>query len=80
MRFIKTFILHLYVDSDAPERLCGDIRPLDEAESYPFKNQIEFEQLLRRLVGKLGPAQVAASGEDACPDQVPDREQISSGG
>ncbi len=52
MRAIKTFVLHLYLDTEAPERVCGDVRPLEDPESYPFKNPIEFETLLRRLAGK----------------------------
>jgi hypothetical protein len=52
MRSIKTFILHLYVDPDVPDRLCGDVRPLEERAVCPFKNQTELEELLRRLVGK----------------------------
>jgi len=53
MRFIKTFVVHLYVYREAPERLCGDVRPLDEPKNYTFKNQVELEELLRRLIGKL---------------------------
>jgi hypothetical protein len=34
MRLIKTFLLHLYVDSEAPERICGNVRPLEDTESY----------------------------------------------
>ncbi len=50
MRAIKTFILHLYVDPEAPERLCGNLRPLEEPESYPFKNKTQLEELLYRLI------------------------------
>lgn len=52
MRFIKTFVLHVYFDPDEPERLCGDAQPLDELENYPFKNLVELEELLRRLISK----------------------------
>jgi hypothetical protein len=53
MRSIKTFVLHLYTDSDAPERLCGDVRPLEDLESYPFKDEYEFEILLRSLIKNM---------------------------
>jgi hypothetical protein len=46
MRLIKTYLLRLYTDTDAVERICGDIRPLDEDQSYPFKN---IDDLLARL-------------------------------
>jgi hypothetical protein len=52
MRFIKTFVLRLYIDSTAPERLCGDVRPLDDGKSYPFKDGAGFVLVLNRLVGK----------------------------
>jgi hypothetical protein len=50
MRSIKTFVLRLYFDVDAPERLCGNIRSLEDTDNHPFKNQIEFEEVLHRLI------------------------------
>jgi hypothetical protein len=50
MRFIKTFVLHIYFDPEVPERLCGEVRSLEDTENRPFKNRIEFDALLRRLV------------------------------
>ncbi len=52
MRSLKTFVLHLYFDPDLPERFCGDVNPLEEANKYPFKNQTELEILLLKLLGK----------------------------
>jgi hypothetical protein len=56
MRFIQTFLVHLYVDSEAPGRVCGSVRPLEGPESYPFKNPVEFEALLCRLVSQRSAA------------------------
>ena len=50
MRFVKTFVLRLFVDSNAPERVCGSVRRLDEPESHPFKNIGELEDALRQSV------------------------------
>lgn len=52
MRLIKTYLLRLYADTDASERICGDVRPLDEKQSYSFKNLDEFTVLLSQLVVK----------------------------
>lgn len=53
MRFVKTFVLRLFVDSNAPERVCGDVRFLEERMSHPFKNVGELEDLLHHYVKKL---------------------------
>jgi hypothetical protein len=64
MRLIKTFILHLYFDADAPERLCGSIRLLEDSEDHPFKNQIEFEEVLHRLIRRpLSPHTIQPEGD-----------------
>jgi len=58
MQFIQTFILHLYVDPDKLERLCGDVRTLEErttiftvpaagAQISPTCNSRSQEQPLR---------------------------------
>ena len=52
MRLLKTFIVRIYFDVDEPERLCGNIRPLKDQKSYPFKSQTEFESMLLQLIGK----------------------------
>jgi hypothetical protein len=52
MRLIKTYLLRLYADTDASERICGDLRPLDEKQSYSFKNVNELNLLLRQLADK----------------------------
>jgi hypothetical protein len=49
MRFIRTFLLTLYVAPDAPDRLCGDLRPLETREVYPFKNETGLMKLLHKM-------------------------------
>jgi hypothetical protein len=51
MRRIKTFVLHLYVDTQAPERLCGDVRALPDLKSFPFTSETGLLDLLHRLAG-----------------------------
>jgi hypothetical protein len=52
MRLIKTYLLRLYVDTDASEQICGDLCPLNEHKSYPFKNMNDFAVLLRQFNNK----------------------------
>jgi hypothetical protein len=69
MRLIKTFVLHLYVDSEAPERICGNVRPLEDSESYSFKNPIEFEVLLYRLVKLQSETITTPPSSDTSPEK-----------
>jgi hypothetical protein len=41
--------LRLYVDPDAPDRLCGDLRPLETQEVYPFKDETDLMRLLQKM-------------------------------
>ncbi len=50
MRLVKTFVLRLFVDSNAPDRTCGSVRLLDEPETYPFKDVGDLENILHRSV------------------------------
>ncbi len=59
MRLVKTFILHLYVDTNVLERLCGDVRSLEEKESTSFKDKYELERLLHRCITKSLPPPVS---------------------
>jgi hypothetical protein len=68
MRLIKTFVMHLYVDPDAPERLCGNVRLLEDTESHPFKNLQDLDALVRGLVGLPKPADLPLPGEDPLPE------------
>jgi hypothetical protein len=49
MRFIKTVILHLYFDPTDPDRLCGDLRPLETRDVYRFKDNTGLMRLLQKL-------------------------------
>jgi hypothetical protein len=68
MRFIQTFVLHLYIDSEAPERVCGNVRALEDSASYPFKSQVEFEALLYRLVRQRSTPQPPPPDGDISPE------------
>ena len=50
MRFIKSFMLHLYVDSEDPERQCGDLQAVSDRKSQLFKNQSELINLLQESI------------------------------
>ena len=67
MRSLISFVLRMYIDSDVPERLCGELRPLGGTQFYPFKNENEFEALLRQLIGKMSPPETNLS-EPHSPD------------
>ena len=49
MRLIKTFILHLYLDLELREQICGDLRMLPERKALPFRNNMELLNLLKQL-------------------------------
>ena len=50
MRFIKSFMLHLYVDLEDPERQCGDLQAVSDRKSQLFKNQSELINLLHESI------------------------------
>jgi hypothetical protein len=67
MRLIKTYLLRLYTDTEATERICGDIRPVEEKHTYPFKNTNDFLILLRRLVGESQNASILQGDANSQP-------------
>jgi hypothetical protein len=69
MRFTKTFIVRLYFDIDTPERLCGTIHPVEDRENYPFKSQVEFVDVLHRLIRKPPGPQSLQPRLDLEPDE-----------
>lgn len=75
MRLLKTFLIHLYTDTEAVDRVCGDIHPLDEEESYSFKNGKDFICLLQRLAGK--PPQPDPLQTDSNTQEVSQQEKMS---
>ena len=57
MRFIKTFVLHLYIDSEADDLLCGDLKALADKKVHYFKCVSELAALLqsfRQAPGSAG--------------------------
>lgn len=53
MRFIKTFVVRLYVDSEESDRLCGNFRVLSDSRLISFKNQTDFILLLRQCISQI---------------------------
>jgi hypothetical protein len=49
MRFIQTYLLRLYIDTDVPDQLCGEIRPLETQKTYPFRAPSTLLELLQKL-------------------------------
>jgi hypothetical protein len=49
MRFIKSFILRLYIDPDVPELFCGTVQIPPDGEILPFKNKAALLHLLEQL-------------------------------
>jgi len=70
MRFIKTFVLHLYVDQEAPERLCGELNALPDGKAHSFRNQAELAELLL-FGGRMQPSSAQA------PQESPTNEGLS---
>jgi hypothetical protein len=52
MRFIQTFVVRLYVDSEEADRLCGNFRMLSDSQLISFKNPTEFILLLRQCISQ----------------------------
>jgi hypothetical protein len=69
MRFVQTFLLRLYVDTQTPDRLCGELRPVEKRETYPFKNETSLMELLRQLSKPSDESDQASSVES-----LPNRE------
>lgn len=49
MRSNKTFILRLYIDSELPDQLCGNVQMSSGRETFSFKNDAALIKLLRQL-------------------------------
>ena len=52
MRFLKTFVLHIYVDTELRHQICGDLQVLPKRKTFPFKNDSELLILVHRLANK----------------------------
>jgi hypothetical protein len=49
MRFIKAFILRLYIDPEVPDLLCGDLQIPADRKIFSFKNEAALIGLLHQL-------------------------------
>jgi hypothetical protein len=49
MRTIQTFILRLFVDTDAPEMLRGALQNIAERQTYPFADEQALLVVLRQI-------------------------------
>ena len=67
MRFIKTFVLHLYTDLDAFDQLCGDLKALPDNKALPFKNQAGLIALLDQAI-RHAPEKPGYAGNPPDPD------------
>lgn len=67
MRSVKTFFIHLYTDTQTPERICGDLRTVDNETSYMFKNVYELVAYLRSWMTRSGSAISSKEGTDSPP-------------
>jgi len=69
MRSIRTFVLHLYTDPNVPDRLCGDLHPVEESDVWSFKNPTELEELLRQFIYKTFSVQIPAANQPIIPNK-----------
>jgi hypothetical protein len=56
MRTLKTMILRLYLDSEAPERICGDLMVTPDRKTFHFQDEAGLMTFLHRLVFPLSAA------------------------
>ncbi len=52
MRSFKTFILHLYTDTESHNQICGELRALPNRKKYAFKNGSELLLLIHQLANE----------------------------
>jgi hypothetical protein len=55
MRFVKTLLIQLYIDTETPERVCGKLQVLPDRKFEHFQSDAALMDLLKRLA--LEPAQ-----------------------
>jgi len=79
MRLTRTFVLRLYADRGARERLCGDLLAPPARRTHPFKDGAELLGLLQRLaldepgdVAHRGPAHRVSGPDPPRPDAPTD--------
>lgn len=52
MRFVKTFVLHTYMDTELPGQICGNLQVLPKRKTSPFKNDSELLFLIQQLANE----------------------------
>jgi hypothetical protein len=62
MRYIRTFLVHLYIDTETPRRVCGKLQALPDRKSYLFKSETALVDALIQLAQE--PAQLPRSNEE----------------
>jgi hypothetical protein len=60
MRFMKTFVMHLYIDLDATDQLCGNLKALPDSKVFSFKNQSELILLLQKYIVQVREKPISA--------------------
>ena len=70
MRLIKTLVLRLNIDSEAPERLCGDLQALPKLETLLYKNEDALIAFLHGLVNQ----ELSMKQKIDKPDHLPTQE------
>ena len=69
MHTIHTFILRIFIDSQAPERLRGSLQATGQKEAAPFLDGAGLLALLRAL------PQPPADGQAGLPSLAPDEKE-----
>ena len=64
MRTTQTIILRLYIDSEVPERLCGNVQVPPDRKTIYFQNEAGLVDFLHRLAA-------LKTGVDADPKTAP---------
>ena len=49
MRFVKTLLIQLYIDTETPERVCGKLQVLPDRKFDLFQSDAGLVDLLKRL-------------------------------
>ncbi len=70
MRTIQTFILRLFIDTDAPETLRGALQGIAESQAHSFTDEQALLNLLRYAVRFACAAPLDESAE-SCNQEAP---------
>jgi hypothetical protein len=76
MRLTRTFVLRLYTDHAARERMCGDLLVPPARRTHPFKDGTELLRLLGRIALEGTDAGTAGTATQASDPDPPGRGPI----